>query len=313
MNRRSAVRKSLATGAGPFLAYLTEGRSRSDEHQPANYTLRSDVRLVLLDVSVTDQHGNFVSGLSQDNFSVFENGEPQEISVFDHDDLPVTVGILVDESRSMTPKRADVMAAAEALLKGHRQDQIFVLHFNDRVTPGLPQSVLFFDDVQQLQEALLRGVPEGKTALNDAIVSALKQLELGDKEKKTLVVISDGGDNASQHQRDEMLAMVEKSLATIYTVGLFEPDDPEQDPALLRCLSRTSGGEAYFPVKSEDITLACRRIAKEIRERYTIGYRPPDSHGKRSLRHIRVLASTSQHAKLMVRTRTSYRYEEDEE
>ena len=153
------------------------------------------------------------------------------------------------------------------------------------------------------------GVPEGKTALNDAIVIGLKHLELGRREKKTLVLISDGGDNASEHKQAEMLRLVEDSTATIYAIGLFEGDDPDCDPSLLRKLAKISGGEAYFPSTREEMIPICRRIAKEIRTRYTIGYRPDETNRKKGLRRIRVLVSTATQEHLTVRTRTSYRYE----
>lgn len=311
MNRRSAVRKLLAASAGPFLARLFAASSQDD--RGGIFTLRSEVRLVLLDVSVKDHRGGVVSGLSRENFSVLENGRPQRIGVFDHDDLPVTVGILVDESRSMTPKRSEVLTAAETFIEqSNRRDEVFVLSFNDSVVPGLPRNTLFSDNIQQLRSALHRGVPEGKTALNDAVVDGLRQLELGRRDKKTLVLISDGGDNASKHDRRDMLQIVERSIATIYTVGLFEPDSPDRDPSLLRQLAKISGGEAYFPDSLSEMVPVCRRIAKDIRTRYTIGYSPSAGNGTGSLRHIQVHASAPGHGRLVVRTRSSYRYDEFE-
>jgi Ca-activated chloride channel family protein len=172
----------------------------------SDFVIRSDVRLVLLDVSVKDREGGFTAGLSKDNFRVEENGDRQPITVFANNDIPVTVGILVDNSRSMAPKRAEVLSAATAFIEGSNpQDEIFVLNFNDTVRRGLPGSMLFSDDVTQLRAALSRGTPEGRTALNDAIVDivdGLQQLGHGKRDKKTLVIISDGGDNASHRTRD---------------------------------------------------------------------------------------------------------------
>ncbi|HUA87483.1 MAG TPA: VWA domain-containing protein [Bryobacteraceae bacterium] len=302
MNRRSAIRNLLAACAGSF---FLRGASAQD------YTIRSDVRLVLLDVSVTDARGNPVSGLSKDSFRVFEDGRPQTITVFDHEDLPVTVGILVDDSGSMTPKRSQVLSAAELLIaESNPHDEVFIVHFNDSVTFGLPPKTLFSDDIKELKKALVRGTPMGKTALNDAIVTGLERLELGHRSRKTLVLISDGGDNASEHSRAETLAMVEKSLATIYTVGLYDAEDPDRDPALLKKLVRISGGQAFFPDSPQEMTPVCRRIAKDIRARYTVGYRPEEANGKNALRHVRVSVSAPGRGHLTVRTRESYRYEE---
>jgi len=309
MNRRIAIRNLMAAGAGSFFNRLLPGQELAGQEN--DFVLHSQVRLVLLDVSVKDSKGGFVSGLSKENFSVFENGRPQNIKVFANDDVPVTLGILVDQSRSMAPKRIQVLVAAEIFVQeSNPQDEIFVLHFNDNVKRGLPDDMLFSDNIEQLRSALRKGVPEGKTALNDAVVAGLEQLELGRRDKKTLVVISDGGDNASVHNRLEMLKMVESNIATIYSIGLFDPEDPDRDPGILRHLAKISGGEAYLPSDPSEMVPVCRRIAKDIRTRYTIGYAPPAANG--ALRHIQVRASAPGHGSLLIRTRTSYRYDEIE-
>jgi len=224
MIRRLAVRNITLAGAVSIFASLA---GALPQVEPPPYTIRSDVRLVLLDVAVMDHRGGLVAGLKKEDFAVSEDGVRQPVSVFANDDIPVTVGILVDESLSMTPKRAEVLAAAEALIaKSNPKDEIFVLNFNERVTRGLPDGVLFSDDIGQLRSALQRGVPRGRTALNDAIIAGLQQLDMGRRDKKTLIVISDGGDNASHANRRQMLDRVGKSLATIYTIGLFSPGDP---------------------------------------------------------------------------------------
>jgi Ca-activated chloride channel family protein len=138
-------------------------------------------------------------------------------------------------------------------------------------------------------------------------VDGLKQLEQGRREKKALIVISDGGDNASIHKRSEMLDMVEKSIATIYSIGLFSPGDPDRNPGILKKLARISGGEAYFPDDPSEMLPVCRRIAKDIRARYTIGYVP--LAGNSTVRDIRVHVSAPGYPRLSVHTRTSYRYE----
>jgi Ca-activated chloride channel family protein len=319
MNRRLAIQSLMAAGAGSFLPCLAAAEPQDDKpgDPEGGYVLHSEVRLVLLDVSVTDNKGGPVSGLLEHSFSVFEDGRPQRIKVFANDDVPVTVGILMDQSRSMVPKRFHVLVAANIFIEqSNPRDEIFILHFNDWVKRGLPPDVLFSDDVEQLRLALHQGIPEGKTALNDAVVAGLEQLELGRRDKKALVLISDGGDNASNHTRHQMLDLVEKSAATIYTVGLFEPEDSDKDPAILEKLANISGGEAFLPSDPTQMTSVCRRIAKDIRARYTIGYAPPagdpGGHGKGALRHIQVRVSAPGHGSLQVRTRLSYRYEQVE-
>ena len=309
MKRCSAVKSFIVGSAVSFVLLGLLSGTPVEEH--ANFTIRTDVRLVLLDVSVKDRDGGFVSGLSEGNFTVFENGRRQRITAFANDDLPVTVGILVDESFSMRPKRAEVLTAAQTFIEeSNPRDEVFVLNFNDKVSRGLPDQVLFSDNIQQLRSALHRGIPEGKTALNDAIVAGLNQLEQGRCDKKAIVVISDGGDNASKHKRREMLDMVERGVATIYTIGLYDADDPDRDPGVLRELAKISGGEAYFPESPSGMIPVCRRIAKDIRTRYTIGYIPQAENGTSSLRHIRVRVSARGRVRLSARTRSSYQYDE---
>jgi VWFA-related protein len=300
MKRRTAI-LTLAIAGAVSLASLFAGDTAED------FTIRTDVRLVLLDVSVTNREGGLVAGLTQDNFRVFDNGKPVDLSVFANNDVPVTVGILVDESYSMAPKRKDVLDAALTFITASNpRDEVFVLNFNDTVRRGLPHGVLFSDNIAQLRLALDRGRAEGKTAFNDAIVAGLRQLELGKRDKKTLVLISDGGDNASRTNRREMLDLVEKSAATIYTIGLFEEGDFDRNPAILKQLAKMTGGEAYFPETPAGMIPVCRDIATSIRTRYTLGYRPPPEEATRTRHRIRVEVAATERGRLTARTRTGY-------
>src|SRR6202049_4019641 len=277
-----------------------------------NYTIRTTSRLVLLDVSVKDAKGGYVSGLTKDNFSIYENGKLQAISQFADSDIPVTVGLVVDESGSMRPKRRDVVTAAlEFVEASNPHDEIFVVNFNERARRGLPDLIPFSDNIDLLRSALWQGDPEGRTALYDAMEMSLHQLGMGRRDKKTLVVISDGGDNISMHKLPEVMHDVLTSLTTIYTIGIFDEDDPERNPAVLERLARVSGGVAYFPKSLKEVASVCRQIAKDIRTRYTIGY-IPSSEGKPD-RHIKVVASAPNHEKLIVRTRTNYLFTPESE
>jgi len=292
----------LATAS---LSFLCLWRVWADK----DFVIHSDVPLVLLDVSVQNRSGGSVSGLSKDNFRILENGHPQPVTVFTGQDVPVTVGILVDESFSMTPKRAQALTAAMTFIQeSNPNDEVFVIHFNDSVKFGLPSEVPFSDNRRQLRDALFGVIPQGKTALYDAVDAGLRHLAIGSREKKTLVLISDGGDNASHISRPEMLSKVEASLATIYTIGLFDEDAPDRDPGILKRLSKISGGEAYFPPKPDQMVSVCQRIARDIRARYTIGYAPPPDHGKTAWRNIKVEALSAAGGKLNARTRSGYRY-----
>ncbi|MGA2601113.1 MAG: VWA domain-containing protein [Bryobacteraceae bacterium] len=298
---------AFAGGQDPTPPQTAENKTPSSSEK--EFTIRSDVRLVLLDVSVKDSKGGLVSGLKQDDFTVLEDGKPQKITQFANQDIPVTVGVVVDESGSMRPKRAETITAALTFLTASNpEDEVFVINFNDKVYHGLPDTVLFTDNINLLRTALMVTPPEGRTALYDALFASLHQLDMGRKGKKTLVVVSDGGDNISTHTRKEVQAKVEETLATIYTIGIFDTDDMDRNPDVLKWIASVSGGVAYFPEKLEGIVPICKQIAKDIRTRYTIGYIPAE--GKAGvLRHIKVVVGQSgDRGKLSARTRTQYIY-----
>ncbi len=295
-----------AGGRGQVRATRTAAKATDQE----NFTIQTTSRLVLLDVSVKDSSGGVVSGLTKDNFKVFENGKPEAISQFSNADNPVTVGLVVDESGSMLPKRPQVITAAWVFIQASNpMDEIFVVNFNEKPRRGLPDNVLFSDNPKELRSALWQGTPEGRTALYDAIEMSLHQLDFGRQAKKALVVISDGGDNHSTHTEQQVMHDVLSSLATIYTVGIYDEDDPERNEGVLKDLAHVSGGVFYHPMNLEDVVPICRQIAKDIRSRYTIGY-VPSVEGK-MVRHIKVVAAAANHQKLVVRTRTKYVFPED--
>lgn len=279
--------------------------SADASEQPFKITATAE--LVLLDVSVKDAAGERISNLTRANFQVYEDGKLQTISQFGHDDVPVTVGLVIDTSGSMGPKYENVVTAAMSFIQAsNRKDEVFLVNFGDRVSYGLPNGLAFTDDVIQLRAALSLGAPAGRTALYDAILSSLHHLEAGQRDKKTLVLISDGGDNSSANGSEEVLRMVRESRTTIYAIGIFDADDRDQNPALLRRLAHVSGGEAYFPNQLAAVTGICQQIAADIRARYTVGYVPDQSGQPGSSRKIKVVASAPGGHKLIVHTRTSY-------
>ncbi len=239
------------------------------------FRLITTSELVLLDVSVQDAAGGHIANLSKENFRVYEGGKLQTITQFESDDVPVTVGLVIDTSGSMRSKYPDVVTAALAFIQAsNRQDEVFIVNFGDDVRQGLPGGVPFTDDIRQLRTALSWGAPAGRTALYDAILCSLHHLEKGTRDKKALVLISDGGDNQSTQGPRELMRVVQESHATIYTIGIFEAEDPDRNPALLRRLAFVSGGEAFFPKQLSGVIGICRQIASDIRTRYTIGYVP---------------------------------------
>jgi Ca-activated chloride channel homolog len=287
------------------LAVAAQTLPAQESEQP--YKLTATAELVLLDVSVRDAAGEHVSNLNQKDFQVYENGKLQAITQFGRDDVPVTVGLVIDTSGSMQSKYGHVVTAALVLIgASNPRDEVFVVNFGDRVSYGLPGGTPFTDDLSQLRAALSMGAPAGRTALYDAVMSSLNHLEQGQRDKKTLVLISDGGDNSSVHSSEEVMRAVRESRATIYTIGIYDADDHDRNPGVLRRLSLVSGGEAFFPERLSEITGICRRIASDIRTRYTVGYVPIRFGERGALRKIKVTASTPGGHRLVVHTRTSY-------
>jgi Ca-activated chloride channel homolog len=276
--------------------------SSSDE-----FTIRLNADIVILSATVLDHHNALVSGLNINNFQIYEDGVPQQIKHFSHEDIPVTVGILVDNSGSMKPKRNDVVDAAMAFARSSNpHDQMFVVNFNDHVSLGLPAKEPFTDRRDQLQRALMGIKTVGKTALYDGIATGLDHLKLGTRDKKVLVLISDGGDNASRYHEAQVLEMAKQSSATIYTIGIFDDSDEDRNPSVLKRFAGLTGGEAFFPESSRDITSICEEIARDIRTQYTLAYVPKIREREGGYRTIEVKASAPGHGRLSVRARTGY-------
>jgi Ca-activated chloride channel homolog len=277
-------------------------KSAADE-----FKISTSVVLVLLDVSVKDAKGGYVSGLAKDAFHLYENGVAQEITLFSNADMPVAVGLVMDDSSSVRSKRSELITAGLAFVgASNPKDQVFVVNFNDKVWRSLPKTTPFTDDVKLLRLALLENQPEGRTALYDAIALALRHVDSGQRDKKALVVVSDGGDNCSTHSLNELMRLVQESHTTIYTVGIFDPDDPDRNPQVLKRIASASGGEFFMPAGLSEVIPTCQKIAKDIRNRYTIGYVPARTSEKADFRKIRVTVDAVVHEKLTVRTRTGY-------
>jgi VWFA-related protein len=266
-----------------------------------------EVDLVVLHATVRDRKGGFVAGLRKENFRVFEDGVPQEIRVFQHEDVPVAVGLIVDDSGSMGPKRKEVTGAALAFVRtSNPRDQMFVVNFNERTSFGLPDTELFSASTSELEQAL-NGVPaNGKTALYDAIEAGLVHLKKATLNKQVLIVISDGGDNSSRHTLGQVLEAAGRSDAMVYTIGLFDEYDRDRNPEVLRRIARITGGEAFLPKETSKVVAICERIAQDIRNQYTIGYVPSNGKLDNTYRTIHMTAMGQHGEKTLVRTRAGY-------
>ncbi len=276
-----------------------------DPQGRATFSSRSE--LVVIRVSVVDRRAGFVSGLQRDAFVVHEDGRPQPIQFFESEDTPVTVGLVIDCSGSMLARRTSVIAAGMAFAdSSHPADELFTLNFNEHVWPGLEPGHRFTSDRNELRRALDRSTARGQTALFDAIAMGLQQLDEGHRTRKVLVVVSDGGDNASHTRFDAVLDAALRRDVVIYTIGIYDPDDRDAKPGLLRQLADATGGEAFFPLANAQVTPVLERIAHDIRSGYTVGYLPPAGAAASSRHTIRVDVRSPDGRKLAVRARSSY-------
>lgn len=274
-------------------------------------TFTVGVDLVTLHVAVTDRHGAAVRGLRADDFLVYDQGRPQSMQFFGAEDTPATIGLVIDCSRSMGDRRAAVTAATAALAAHHHpRDELFTVNFNEFVWPGLPRHLAFAENADQLRLAVADAPTAGMTALYDAVHRALDHLRLGSRERKALIVVSDGGDNASTSTLAAALEHARRSDVAIYTMSLVRDDDREARPHVLKKLARETGGAAFAPRDAADMTQAFVSIAREIRGAYTIAYAAPEAPGPgmdgAGYRSVRVVVSDRGRERLTVRTRTGY-------
>jgi Ca-activated chloride channel family protein len=255
--------------------------------EPPVLTVRTE--LVTLSVTVVDRHGALVTGLRPEHFTVYDNGEPQAIQFFTSDDVPATIGLLVDSSGSMRGRREYAAAAVTAFADvRHPLDEFFALHFNEVVWPV----------------TVSLAPAQGLTALYDAIDRGLSDLHLGTKDRKALILVSDGGDNASVRTLDAVLDSARRANVAIYSVTVFDPDNRDARPKVLRALTRETGGRPFTATNIEDMRALIARIVEEVRTGYTIGFTP--THTRGGYRSIRVLADAGNHRELSARTRAGY-------
>jgi Ca-activated chloride channel family protein len=277
------------------------------DHNSESFRLSVDVALVVLHASVTDRGGGFIHNLGDQDFDVYEDGVRQHIRLFKHEDVPVTVGLVVDHSSTMRRKLPEVAAAAQIFVRSSNpEDEMFVVNFNERVSLGLPRPVRFTNNPNELESAITSAPAGGETALYDAIAKALEELRAANRDRKVLIIISDGGDNASARSLTQVRRLAGQSDAVIYTVGIFDEEDPDRNPTALKSLARATGGVAFFPKQVSEVVAVCERIARDVRHQYTIGYVPSNASRDGTYRTIRVLATGKGHENLFVRTRTSY-------
>jgi VWFA-related protein len=274
-------------------------------------TFKAESELVVLHVSVRDRGGRYISGLDRDAFTVIDDGKPQTLAMFSADEVPASIGFLIDNSNSMHPNRERVIAAAvEFARHSHPKDEIFVMTFNEQVRHAYGPAVAGEMNPATFRAAMARAIAaRGMTAIYDGILAGLKRVGTGGQTRQVLIIVSDGDDNASTATRKDVVRQVHESDATIYTIALIDPVTREGNPGLLRELARETGGESYRPRRLEDVGEAFDRIARDIRSAYTLAYAPTaGNHADASARRrtVRVYVRPQDGRQLQVRTRDGY-------
>ena len=279
------------------------GNSQSGSH------IKVDVNLVVLHTTVLDDRGKFVEGLAQDNFRVYEDKVEQKISVFKREDIPVSMGLVIDNSGSMRDKRPRVNEAALTLVQNSNpQDEAFVVNFNDDFYLDLDKD--FSNSIPELKEALERIDARGSTALYDAIIGSIDHLKKGKKEKKVLLIVTDGEDNTSRNSLEKTIREIQKTDTVIYTIGLLSQESKRSAKNAKKALTEialASGGLAYFPENVDDVHSICEQVAHDIRHQYTLGYYPSNATKDGTFRsvHVDVIPPRGK-GKLVARTRNGY-------
>jgi Ca-activated chloride channel family protein len=301
MRTRLMVATSLTASFAAVVAAATA------QVRPPGFVSTS-AELVVLPVTVSDKHGNLVADLPRERFIVYDNGRSQSVELFSNEDAPVTVGLVIDSSGSMGPKLPEVIIAAMTFARrSNPQDELFTVAFSDTVRdPGTDRSVAAAD-AAALESDLRSFRPQGRTALYDGLIAALDRIELGTRARKALILISDGGDNASRSTLDDVLGRARRSNVSIFTIGLFDNDDPDRNPGVLKSLAQSTGAERFLPNPESPAALvrACEQIARELRSGYTIGYVPPDRDGVYHRVRVDVTPADGR-GKLQARTRPGY-------
>ena len=270
---------------------------------------RADTRLVVLPTTVVDKTGHLVTTLPREAFAVLENGVQQEIKQFKREDVPVSMGLVIDNSGSMRDKRAKVEAAALALVKASNpDDEVFIVNFNDEAFLDNPHGKDFTSDVKEMEDALTRIDSRGGTAMRDAIRMSIDHVkEKAHKDKKVLVVVTDGNDNSSVVGLEDLVKAAQQSEVLIYSVGLLSDEErreAKRAEKALEALAEATGGETFFPRDVSEVERIATQVAHDIRNQYTIAYTPLNQAMDGSFRQIKVTVKAAGNP--TVRARSGY-------
>jgi VWFA-related protein len=253
--------------------------------QESVFKLNVNVDLTEVHVNVTDEKDRPIGNMKKDNFRIFEDRSEQKITLFKHEDLPVSLGLVIDNSRSMEPrkKRMDV-AALSFVRKGNAEDETFVVHFDDDARLDRD----FTDSIPLLEDTLASVKPYGQTAIYDALILALDHMEGAKHPKKAILLFTDGVDNSSKHTLSEAIEATKRTHVAVYTVGMLSASGGQKAEDSLIRIAEASGGRAYFPFTPEEAQADMERIARDLREQYTLGYFPSNPSHNGAWRSVRV-------------------------
>jgi VWFA-related protein len=304
---------ALAAALAAFAAYGQQAQppkppaGQADE--PTGTIFRSDTRLVVLHTTVHDKSGHLITNLPQSAFTVYENGVTQPIRSFKREDVPVSMGLIIDNSGSMRDKRAKVEAAALGLVKAsNKEDEVFVVNFNDEAFLDNPHGKEFTSDIKEMEEALTRIDSRGGTAMRDALRMSLDHIkEKAKKDKKVLVVVTDGNDNSSTISLENLVKSAQQAEVIVYGIGILSEEERREAKRAERALKElavATGGEAFFPKTINDVEQLAQRVAHDIRSQYTIQYSPTNQTMDGSFRQIKV--SINAPGRPVARTRSGY-------
>ena len=286
----------------PMLAAALVGASLWGQEEPV---FRSDTRLVVLNATVVDSKGNLQTDLPRSAFKVFENNVEQPLKFFRREDVPISLGVIVDNSGSMRLRRNKVESAAMLLVKAsNRQDEVFIVNFNDDAF----LDVDFTGDIKKMEDGLTRIDARGGTAMYDAINMSIDHLKAKAKrDKKVLMLITDGADTASKTSLEKLISQAHTTDAVIYAIAMLNeelPREAKKAKRALEAIAKATGGLCFFPKTLEEVDALAVEVAKDIRNQYVIGYSPTVQELDGTFRTIRVTASGANRP--TVRTRSGY-------
>jgi len=302
---------TVPLSATPASAPPVQTQDKQDEqdrnlNDQGVFVFKKDVDEVMLHASVIDDKQHIITTLDRGAFTVFEDGKPQNIISFHQVDIPVSMGIIIDNSGSMREKRAKVNQAALNLVRSSNpKDEVFVVNFNDEYY--LDQD--FTNDLLRLKEALDKINASGGTALYDAIVASAEHLKrFARLEKKVLFVVTDGEDNASNETLEQAVKQLqEENGPSVYAIGILgDEEHPKRAKRALEVIAQRTGGIAFFPKTLDEVDEISRTVARDIRNQYSIGYKPTNPRGAGGFRQVRVEAKAKGHSKMTVRTKSGY-------